>query len=158
MDRKPFEIVAECELPAFPTGADITRVSEQIEAARRSRPNVVQAAVNPPAIYKQKRYVLQTRLVVWAEDTTRALQAAQDLLAETAFPCRTALPSSRALVEADVPPPAEPVVSRQPTAAKRPPKPGRPTAARRRPAPGRAPRKRVSKGASRRGTGRPRPR
>uniref|UniRef100_A0A7C3APP3 Uncharacterized protein n=1 Tax=Thermorudis sp. TaxID=1969470 RepID=A0A7C3APP3_9BACT len=106
MGSKPFEIVAECELPGLPAGADITRISEKIEQARRARPDVARAVVNPPAVYKEKRYVLQTRLVVWAEDASRALQAAQELLADAGLVCRTILPSARALTAAEVPPPA----------------------------------------------------
>jgi hypothetical protein len=114
MDRKPFEIVAECEMPRFPTAADVTRVSEQIAAARRARPDIVQAAVTPPAIYRAGRYVLQARLITWAEDVSRAVQAAQGLLADAGLPCRAALPSSRSLVELEIARPSEPPRSARP--------------------------------------------
>jgi len=82
MDGKPFEILAECEMPAFPTGADIARVMDQIESARRSRPEVVRTTVNPPAIYRERRYVLPTRLVVWAEDAAGALRGQRRVVAQ----------------------------------------------------------------------------
>ncbi|MDQ7850622.1 MAG: hypothetical protein QN152_09385 [Armatimonadota bacterium] len=82
------------------------RVGEQIEQARRARSHVMRAVVNPPAVYKEKRYVLQAKLVVWAEDVSRALQAARELLAEAGLPCRTIHPSARALTTAEVPPPS----------------------------------------------------
>lgn len=113
MDRKPFEIVAECEMPVFPTAADITRASERIETARRGRSDVVRVTVNPPAIYRERRYVLQAKLITWAEDVSRAVQSAQKLLAEAGLSCRTVLPSSRSLIAAEVPPPSEPARSRR---------------------------------------------
>ncbi len=132
MDRKPFEIVAECQMAGFPTGADIGRIREQIETARRSRPEVVRAAVNPPAIYRDKWYVLPARFVVWAEDGTQAIQTVAGLLQDAGVPCRTVLPSGRGLTEAEVPPPPEPKKGRQavpgsrkPAASRRPRKAGR---------------------------------
>jgi hypothetical protein len=131
MDRRPFEIVAECEMLGFPTAADIARVSERIEAARRARPDIVRAAVNPPAIYRERRYFLQAKLIAWADDVSGAVQIAQGLLADAGLPYRTALPSSRSLVETEITPPSKPVRSRKPTArsgaapAKRAPRPRR---------------------------------
>lgn len=113
-------------MPAFPTGADIARVMDQIESARRSRPEVVRTTVNPLAIYRERRYVLPTRLVVWAEDAAGALRAAAEVLANAGLPCRTILPSSRALGDAEVPSPPEPVAGRL-TARRRAPAAGRPT-------------------------------
>ncbi len=104
MDRRPFEIVADCTMAGLPTGADIGRIREQIETARRSRPEVVRAAVNPPAIYRGTQYVLQTRFVVWAEDNALAIHAVEGLMQDAGVPCRSVLPSGRALSEADVPP------------------------------------------------------
>lgn len=108
MGRKSFEIIAECEMGAFPTSADIVRVGEQIEMARHTRPEVVRATVNPPAIYREKRYTLQTRFVVWATDGAGATQAVEGLLKKAGVPCRIVLPSGRALTEAEVPPPPVP--------------------------------------------------
>ncbi len=107
-DRKPIEITAECAMAGFPTGADIGRIREQIEVARRSRPEVVRAAVNPPAIYRDKQYVLPTRFVVWAEDDARAIQAIEGLFRDAGVPCRAVLPSGRSLTETEVPPPPAP--------------------------------------------------
>lgn len=104
MDRRPFEIVAECTMAGLPTGTDIGRIREQIETARASRPEVVRAAVNPPAIYRGTQYVLQTRFVVWAEDNAGAIQAIEGLMQAAGVPCRSVLPSGRALAETDVPP------------------------------------------------------
>lgn len=115
MDRKPFEVVAECEMPVFPTAADVTRVSERIETARRGRADIVRATVNPPAIYRERRYVLQAKFITWAEDVSRAVQTTQELLAEAGLPCRTVLPSSRSLTTADVPPPSAAARSRRPS-------------------------------------------
>jgi hypothetical protein len=147
MDGKPFEILAECEMPAFPTGADIARVMDQIESARRSRPEVVRTTVNPPAIYRERRYVLPTRLVVWAEDAAGALRAAAEVLANAGLLCRTILPSSRAVGDAEAPPPPEPVPPGRLTARRRAPATGRPTGKRRR-----RPRTPAPKGAARRRT------
>ncbi len=105
MDPKPFEIVAECELVGLPSGTDIGRISEQIEKARRSRPEVVRAMTNPPAVYRSRGYVLQTRFVVWAEDAPHAMDAVGGLLQDAEVPCRTIVPTGRALPEAEVPSP-----------------------------------------------------
>lgn len=130
MDRKPFEIIAECQMAGLPTGADIGRISEQIEAARRSQPEIVRAVAKPPAIYKDRQYVLQTVFVVWADDSARASETVAGLLQDAGIPYRTVVPSGRALTEADVPPPPKPE------------KPGRTTLARRTPSARRRPRTR----------------
>lgn len=127
MNRKPFEIAAECEMAGFPTGADIARLGEHIETARRSRPDVVQATMNPPAVYRERRYVLQTRFVVWAEDGARAIRTVEGLLKDARVPCRTVHPSGRALTGTEVPPRPEPAEPRRAAASPRAP------AARRRP-------------------------
>ncbi len=114
MELKPFEIVAECEMAVFPTGADIEHVSEQIEKARHSHANVVRTAVSPPAIFRDRRYVLQTRFVVWAGDGVSATRVVEDLLEDAGVPCRTVLPSGRELTESTVAPPPGPVGSVQP--------------------------------------------
>ncbi len=106
MERKPFEIVAECEMAGFPSGADIERVRERIDGARRSRPAIVRAAVNPPVVVRDGRYVLQARFVVWAEDGRAATRAVEGLLSGAGVQCRTALPSGRALTDVPAPPPA----------------------------------------------------
>ncbi len=120
MDRKPFEIVAECEMAGFPTGADVERLNERIGAVRRSRPNVVQAVVSPPAIFRERRYVLQARFVVWAEDGVGATQAVEGIFKDAGVACRMVLPSGRALTGLAVPPAPELVKSAPPTKSGRP--------------------------------------
>jgi hypothetical protein len=105
--RKPFEIVAECEMTGFPMAADIERIGARIEKARRARPDVVRAAVSSPAIYRDRLYVLDTRFLVWAEDGAGASRAVGELLKAAGVPCRTVVPSGRALAEAEVSPPAK---------------------------------------------------
>jgi len=125
MDRRPFEVVAECITASFPTGAEIGQIREQIETARASRPEVVRAAINPPAIYRGLQYVLQTRFVVWAEDSAAAVQAVAGLMRDAGVPCRSVLPSGRALAESDVPPPPQTGKSESTAANRRSPAPKR---------------------------------
>ena len=124
MTRKPFEIVAECVMAGLPTGADIGRIREQIETARRSKPEVVRAAVNPPAIHRDIQYVLQTRFVVWAEDNARAVQVVEGLMLDAGVSYLSVLPSGRAMAEADVPPPPKTGKTKR-TAPRRTPTPKR---------------------------------
>ena len=124
MTRKPFEIIAECVMAGLPTGADIGRIREQIETARRSKPEVVRAAVNPPAIHRDIQYVLQTRFVVWAEDNARAVQVVEGLMLDAGVSYQSVLPSGRAMAEADVPPPPKTGKTKR-TAPRRTPAPKR---------------------------------
>ena len=133
MTRKPFEIVAECVMAGLPTGVDIGRIREQIETARRSKPEVVRAAVNPPAIHRDIQYVLQTRFVVWAEDNARAVQVVEALMKDAGVSYQSVFPSGRALAEADVPAPPKTM------------KPTRAASTRRTPTPKRRPRTRKSR-------------
>jgi hypothetical protein len=105
--RKPFEIIAECPMPGFPTAGDIDRIRAQIDQARTSRPEVVRATVSSPAIYRDRQYVLDTRFVVWAEDSAAATRTVEELLRAADVPCRTVVPSGRALTEAETAPPAK---------------------------------------------------
>src|SRR5207247_8520122 len=102
MTRKPFEIVAECVMAGLPTGADIGRIREQIETARRSKPEVVRAAVNPPAIHRDIQYALQTRFVVWAEDNARAVQVVEGLMLDAGASYQSLFPYRRARATAAV--------------------------------------------------------
>lgn len=111
MARRPFEIVAECELPRFPAEREITRIGEQLEQARRTRPEIVRVTVTPPAVFRKNRYVLEARAVVWAEDVPGAVRSVEGLVAAAGVPCLTVLPSGRALSAAEVPPPAETVAA-----------------------------------------------
>src|SRR2546425_13275435 len=127
MTRKPFEIVAECVMAGLPTGADIGRIREQIETARRSKLEVVRAAVNPPAIHRDTHYVIQTRFVVWAEDNARAVQVVEAVMKDAGVSYQSVFPSGRALAEADVPAPPKTTkprraASTRPTPSKRRPR------------------------------------
>ena len=124
MERKPFEIVAECEIAGFPTGADIERVTGQIEKARHSRPGVVQVTVSPPAIFRETRYVLQTRFTVWAEDGVSATQVVVGLLRDARVPCGTVIPSGRALTASSIPSPPKMVKPAPPAKGTKAPKAG----------------------------------
>lgn len=108
MARRPIEIVAECEMTGFPGAADIERLTARIEQFRRSRPEVVRAAVSSPAVYRDRHYALDTRFLVWAEDGAGAVGVVEDLLKAAGIPCRTVVPSGRAITEAEAPPPANP--------------------------------------------------
>jgi len=108
VDRKAFEIIAECEVAAFPTTVDISKLGDQIEAARRARPEIVRATVKPPATYREKQYRLPAGFVVWAKDVDDAMQTVEGLLKKAGVPCRIVLPSGRALAEADLPLPTAP--------------------------------------------------
>ncbi|HXF82515.1 MAG TPA: hypothetical protein VNN19_07170 [bacterium] len=109
LTRKPFEITAECELPRFPAEREITRIAEQLEQARRASPNIVRVTVNPPAVYRRNRYVLEARAVVWAADVPEAVRSVEALVASAGVPCLSVLPSGRALPASEVPAPAETV-------------------------------------------------
>jgi hypothetical protein len=94
-------------MAGFPTSADIERMSEQIEKARHAHPSVVQTTIVPPAIFREGRYVLQTRFVVWAEGGMDAARALEALIQNAGVRCRTVFPSGRALVATGVPSPRE---------------------------------------------------
>ena len=108
MDRRPFEIIAECELAGFPTSEDVDRITGLIAAARKSQPEIVRAAVTPPAVFRGRHYVLESRLIVWAEDSAGALKVAKALMKEAGVRCRAVLPSGRAMAQAEVPPMPKP--------------------------------------------------
>src|SRR2546422_9667822 len=91
-------------MAGLPTGADMGRIREKIESARRSKPEVVRAAVNPPAIHVDRQHVLQTRFVVWAEENARAVQVVEALMKDPGVSSQPVFPSGRALAEAEVPP------------------------------------------------------
>jgi hypothetical protein len=105
VDRRPFEIAAQCRMVGFPMGADISRLSEQIDKARAARPEVVRVAVVPPAVYRDGQYALQARFVVWARDGAGAVGAVEDLLGDAAVPYASVMPSGRALGSHEAPRP-----------------------------------------------------
>jgi hypothetical protein len=162
VDRRPFEIVVGCEMAGFPTGMDIERVNERITNARRSRPNVVQGAASPPAIYRDSRYILEARFIVWAENAEGAARSVEDLLRDAGVECRMVVPSGRALTGLAVSPPPEtkptpgdkagrPRGKKQPARHAKPrPRAARSRAARARTAKGRGARARTGKSPGRR--------
>jgi hypothetical protein len=105
VELKPYEVVAQCEIAGFPTAADVERMAAGIEKTRGSRPEVVRGAVVPPAIYRDRRYILDGRFVVWAADAQAACSAVEDLLNAAGIVCRSAIPSGRALAAIDIPQP-----------------------------------------------------
>lgn len=113
--RRPYEIMADCELSGFPTTADVARIGEALERARRAHAEVVRATVVPPAAFRDGRYVLQARFHVWAEDVSAATRAVERVVAEAGLSSRAVLPTGRALSEADLPPAPE---AREPAAGR----------------------------------------
>jgi hypothetical protein len=113
--RRPYEIMADCELAGFPTSGDVGRVGESLERARRAHTQVVRATVVPPAAFRDGRYILQTRFLVWAEDASAATRAVERVLAEAGLSSRVVLPTGRALSETDLPPAPE---AQEPTVAR----------------------------------------
>ncbi|MDQ7820727.1 MAG: hypothetical protein QN173_06740 [Armatimonadota bacterium] len=108
MARRPYEVVAECELAGLPTDGETARLRQQIEDARRDHPSVVRATLHPPAICRHGRYLLQAKFAVWADDSAAATAAVERLLRQAGIRAQ-AYPSGRALTDTDVPPePAEP--------------------------------------------------
>ncbi|MGQ0551373.1 MAG: hypothetical protein ACT4PY_17070 [Armatimonadota bacterium] len=113
MGQKLFEVAGECPMPGLPTGGDIARVGERLEQARRRAPQVVRTAVQGPAAFKDRVYVLEGRFVVWADDGERAVTAIGTLLDGAKISYRSLHLSGRALTDADAP---------RPKAAASPPK------------------------------------
>jgi hypothetical protein len=109
---KPFEVIAECAMAGFPTNADITRITEQIERARRRDAAIARAGVQTPAVYKDRAYTLVTRFLVWAPDGPRAMDTVGNLLQGAGIHCRGMHLSGRALVDADLVPAAAPAAPR----------------------------------------------
>jgi len=104
--QKPFEVIAECVMESLPASADVVNLSERIEAERRKHPGIVRATVQTPAIFRDRKYVLETRCLVWADDGASAERMVQTLVAACGVACRGVYQSGRALAEADVPRPA----------------------------------------------------
>jgi hypothetical protein len=101
--RRPYEIMAECELFGFPTAADVARVGESLDRGRRAHAQVVRATVLPPAAFRDGRYVLQARFLVWADHARGATKAVEDVIAAAGLASRLVLPTGRALSDAEVP-------------------------------------------------------
>ncbi|MDQ7858485.1 MAG: hypothetical protein QN174_03215 [Armatimonadota bacterium] len=105
--RRPYEIMADCELGGFPTSGDVGRVGDALERARRAYTQVVRATVVPPAAFRDGRYILPARFLVWAEDASAATRSVEQVIAEAGLSSRVVLPTGRALAESDVPPAPE---------------------------------------------------
>ncbi|MDR7486269.1 MAG: hypothetical protein QN187_13160 [Armatimonadota bacterium] len=108
MELRPFEIVAACELRSLPTGQDIADLTARLERARAKVSAVVSATPQPPAIYRNLTYVLETRCVAWANTAEEAAGLVRRLLDEAGVPCRSVYRSGRALAPTDVPRPEAP--------------------------------------------------
>jgi len=102
VSEKAFEVVAECAMAGLPTGADVNRVMERIERARRRNAAIAHVSVQSPAVYKDRAYTLITRFLVWAGDGPRAMDAVGSLLQGAGIHSRGMHLSGRALVDADL--------------------------------------------------------
>jgi hypothetical protein len=96
-----------------------------LDQARGAKPEVVRAMIAPPAIYRDGRYVLDARFLVWADDPSGATGLVEEVLAGAGVACRLVVPSGRSLSDAEVPRPraARPAPAgkgKRPVAAKRP--------------------------------------
>lgn len=120
MSPKPFEVAGEFAMPGLPSGGDIERVGERLEQARRRTPHVVRTALQGPAAFKDRAYVLAGRFVVWADDGERAVTAIGSLLETARIPYRSLYLSGRALTDADAPRPSGRWVSAAPAPASQP--------------------------------------
>ncbi len=119
MSQKLFEVAGECAMPGLPTGGDIERVGERLEQARRRAPQIVRTALQGPAAFKDRSYVLEGRFVVWADDGERAVVAIGNLLDGAKIPYRSLHLSGRALTDADAPRPSGRPASAAPAPARR---------------------------------------
>lgn len=106
MSERLFEVAGECAMSGLPTGGDIERVGERLEQARRGAPQVVRTALQGPAAFKDRSYVLEGRFVVWADDGERAVVVVGNLLDGAKIPYRSLRLSGRALTDADAPRPS----------------------------------------------------
>lgn len=143
MAAKPYEVIAKCTMVGLPAASDIVAVGERLEKARRHAHGVVRAVAQPPAVFRDGGYVVEARIVTWADDGEAALRAAEGLFEAAKVLCAELYLSGRALSEADAPRPVAPRASGPasrpaPTsAARKPVSPAKPkTSARRRTAKG----------------------
>jgi hypothetical protein len=135
VELKPFEIVVQCEIARFPSAVDIERMAAAIEESRGTHHEIVRGTVVPPAVYRDRRYILDGRFLVWAADSAAASASVENLLRAAGITCRSAIPSGRALSAADVPQPR----AAKPSAPARTAAPRRGTARGARPAKARPP-------------------
>jgi len=130
---KPYEVIAKCTMVGLPAASDIMAVGERLEKARRHAHGVVRAVAQPPAVFRDGGYVVEARIVTWADDGEAALRSAEGLFEAAKVLCAELYLSGRTLSEADAPRPVA-----VPTSAARKPAPAaKPkTSARRRTAKG----------------------
>ena len=108
MELRPFELVAACELASLPTSRDIAELTARLERARAGVPAVVSATPQPPAIYRNLAYVLESRFVAWANTAEDAAGMVKGLMDSAGVLCRSVYLSGRALAPTDVPRPEAP--------------------------------------------------
>jgi hypothetical protein len=89
----------------LPAAADIAAVGERLERARSQVPGVVRAVPQPLAVVRDGRYVVEARVVAWADHGDAALHDARRLLEAAKVECDEIYLSGRALSEADAPRP-----------------------------------------------------
>ena len=148
MAAKPFEVIAKCAMVGLPAPSDIVAIGARLEKARRQAHGVVRAAPQPPAVFRDGGYLVEARIVTWADDGEGALRAAERLFEAANVLCRELYLSGRALSEADAPRPTAARTSgpaRRPAPASRARKPA-PAGKRKAPAKGRAAKGRTAKG------------
>jgi hypothetical protein len=102
VSEKAFEVVAECALAGFPSGTDISKVTERIERACKRRSEVARSAVQTPAVYKDRAYTLMARFLVRAADGPRALDTVGALLQDAGVHCRGMHLSGRVVAGAEL--------------------------------------------------------
>ena len=117
MAAKPYEVIAKCTMVGLPAASDIVAVAERLEKARRHAHGVVRAVAQPPAVYRDGGYVVEARVVTWADDGEAALRAAEGLFEAAKVVCAELYLSGRTLSEADAPRPA---AARKPAPAAKP--------------------------------------
>jgi hypothetical protein len=128
---KPYEVIAKCTMVGLPAASDIAAVGDRLDKARRQIRGVVRAAPQPPAVFRDGGYVVETRIVTWADDAEGAVRSARDLLETARVTWSELYPSGRVLSETDTPRAAAPGAagSRAATSSrKRKAAPGRKTA------------------------------
>lgn len=132
---KPYEVIAKCTMVGLPAASDIAAVGDRLEKARRQVQGVVRAMPQPPAVYRDGGYVVEARVVTWADDAEGAVRSARRLFEAAQVALTDLYPSGRVLSETDTPRPAAPGAA----AASKASKPRKPAPAATRKTPAKAP-------------------
>lgn len=103
MAAKPYEVIAKCTMVGLPAASDIAAIGDRLDKARRQVQGVVRAAPQPPAVFRDGGYVVETRVVTWADDAEGAVRSAQRLLETARVTWSDLYPSGRVLSETDTP-------------------------------------------------------